>query len=82
MGDLMAAAEEDVLAPSGEDDFFDCPECGSKIPIEANACPKCGVEFEIEEVAECPMCNELIDLSATKCPKCGAEFAEEEEAPV
>lgn len=80
VSDLLAVADGDVLASeTPEDDAFDCPECGKKVPYDANSCPHCGVEFEIEEVFECPMCNELIDMSTTKCPKCGAEFAEEGE---
>ena len=46
-----------------EEDFeFDCPECGTHIQGEVDRCPKCGVEFVIEEVAEieCPQCHATI----------------------
>jgi len=59
---------------------FDCPECGYHIKGEVTKCPKCGVEFVIEEVTEmnCPSCGETISASATSCPKCKTEFVIEE----
>jgi DNA-directed RNA polymerase subunit RPC12/RpoP len=63
---------------------FDCPECGHRIKGEVSKCPKCGVEFIIEEVTEitCPACGETISASATSCPKCKTEFVIEQEAVV
>jgi len=59
---------------------FDCPECGLHIKGEVSKCPKCGVEFVIEEVTEvgCPVCGSTISATATSCPKCGTEFEIEE----
>jgi len=60
-----------------EDEFeFDCPECGLHIKGEVTKCPRCGVEFVIEEVSEvtCPECGDMISSEATECPKCGAQF--------
>ncbi len=57
-----------------EDDFeFDCPECGTHIRGEVDHCPKCGVEFVIEEVAdiECPHCGSAISGESVTCPECG-----------
>ncbi len=57
-----------------EDDFeFDCPECGMHILGEVDRCPKCGVEFVIEEVAEieCPQCHATVPGESEACPKCG-----------
>ncbi len=57
-----------------EDDFeFDCPECGAHIRGEVDHCPKCGVEFIIEEVAdiECPHCHAAIPGESEICPECG-----------
>lgn len=64
----------------GEEFEFDCPECGHHIKGELPKCPKCGVEFVIEEVTEitCPACGETISASATSCPKCRTEFEIEE----
>jgi len=40
---------------------------------EVERCPRCGVEFVIEEVTEieCPGCHEMVPVDTTKCPKCG-----------
>jgi DNA-directed RNA polymerase subunit RPC12/RpoP len=68
------------LASEDEAFEFDCPECGHHIRGEVSKCPKCGVEFVIEEVTEieCPNCNSIISASSTSCPKCGVEFVIEE----
>jgi hypothetical protein len=62
-----------------EDDFeFDCPECGTHIQGEVDRCPKCGVEFVIEEVAEieCPYCRATIPGESELCPRCGQAILE------
>jgi len=86
MTDLIKAAEDETpLQPKPQpvdlvyDDSVECPECGKPIPADAEKCPHCGVQFEVEEVFECPMCGSLLGLTVTKCPSCGAEF--EEAAP-
>ena len=55
---------------------FDCPECGTHISGDSTKCPKCGVEFVIEEVSEseCPECGKLIPSDSEECPACGAKF--------
>jgi hypothetical protein len=55
---------------------FDCPECGTHISGDSTKCPKCGVEFVIEEVSEseCPGCGKLISGDCMECPFCGAKF--------
>jgi hypothetical protein len=72
-----------MLAGLGQDksdkepDFeFECPECGTKLHGNVEKCPKCGVEFEIEEVleAECPECGKIVSVDAAECPACGAIF--------
>ncbi|MDW5561686.1 MAG: zinc ribbon domain-containing protein [Methanomassiliicoccus sp.] len=66
-----------------ETDFeFDCPECGTHIQGEVDRCPKCGVEFVIEEVteSECPSCHAMVPLESRTCPLCGGAMAPE--APV
>ena len=73
ISDLMKAANGELL-PEEEMEAFECPECNGAVPSDANACPNCGVEFEMEEVFECPMCKSMIDVTVDKCPSCGAEF--------
>ncbi len=55
---------------------FDCPECGTHIAGDATKCPKCGIEFVIEEVSEseCPDCGKMIPVDSEECPSCGAKF--------
>ena len=55
---------------------FDCPECGTHISGDSTKCPKCGVEFVIEEVSEseCPECGKTIPSDSEECPACGAKF--------
>jgi len=65
---------------------FDCPECGTHISGDSTKCPKCGVEFVIEEVSEseCPACGKLIPSDSEECPACGSKFelvSESEEGP-
>ncbi|MCL2792620.1 MAG: transcription termination factor NusA [Spirochaetaceae bacterium] len=40
--------EEDI----DEDDFYECPECGSKITADMLLCPNCGVGLSFEEEDE------------------------------
>jgi RNA polymerase subunit RPABC4/transcription elongation factor Spt4 len=80
----LAGSHISESTSSGIPDFeFDCPECGLHIIGEANRCPKCGVEFVIEEVAEaeCPECGALVPGSAESCPKCGVRFEVEAVQP-
>lgn len=58
---------------------FDCPECGTHIVGEVSKCPKCGVEFVIEEVAEyqCPNCGAIMAADSAKCPSCGTPIEPE-----
>lgn len=73
-------------ADSIEDtDFeFDCPECGTHIRGEVERCPKCGVEFVIEEVAEeeCPECHAMVPMESATCPSCGHAMNVEATEPV
>lgn len=71
---------------SKESEFeFECPECGTHINGDLDRCPRCGVEFVIEEIVEgeCPECGKIVSVDAEKCPFCGALFetAEEVEPP-
>lgn len=63
---------------------FECPDCGVHIIGEVSRCPRCGVEFLIEEVHEfeCPLCGAAVPVEADACPSCGTTFGETAEAPV
>ncbi len=74
--------QEPPKAPEPEpEETFECPSCGSKIPVSATVCPKCGVMFAEEgaEMFQCPACNTLVSVDAKSCPGCGAVFVESEE---
>lgn len=78
------APEAAPAAPApAEEETFECPQCGTQIPISASLCPKCGVMFAEEggEMFQCPACNTLVNVDATQCPGCGAVFVEAEQAP-
>lgn len=67
---------------SKQEEFFECPECKTLVPLSATICPKCGVMFAEEgtEMFQCPACNTLVSVDATTCPGCGAMFVEPDEA--
>ena len=46
--------EEEESEETGEEDTFECPECGSPINMQMTVCPNCGVglSFEIEEIEQ------------------------------
>jgi RNA polymerase subunit RPABC4/transcription elongation factor Spt4 len=57
---------------------FACPECASRIPSEADACPVCGVGFAPSSpgggyVYACPRCGVHVAGDAVRC-SCGAWF--------
>jgi len=76
----MPSIEEKEEVPSGE--FFECPQCGARVPSSASSCPKCGVLFAEEgaDMFQCPACNTLVSMDARSCPGCGAIFVESAEA--
>jgi KaiC/GvpD/RAD55 family RecA-like ATPase/predicted Zn-ribbon and HTH transcriptional regulator len=57
-----------------------CPECKAEVPVHVSRCPKCGVEFETEdvEVLQCPECGGTVHETDMKCPHCGVSFDDEE----
>jgi N utilization substance protein A len=40
-----------AVEAEGEDDEYECPECGAKITVDMTSCPKCGIglSFEYED---------------------------------
>jgi len=44
--------EEEDAADDDAADFYECPECGSKITADMSLCPKCGVGLSFEEDTE------------------------------
>ncbi len=76
----MTADKTTGSSGNEDEDFeFDCPECGVHIKGEVSKCPKCGVEFVIEEVAEvqCPVCGKTVPADSKSCQNCGAQFESE-----
>jgi len=43
------AVEEEEKIEDDEADFYECPECGSKITADMSLCPNCGVGLSFEE---------------------------------
>lgn len=39
-------AHQESKEPS--DEYFECSECGAKVPADANVCPQCGAKFDEE----------------------------------
>ena len=72
------AAVEDAAV----EERFECPQCGTKVPVTANSCSGCGVMFadEGEDMFQCPACNSMVSIDAASCPGCGALFVDSEEA--
>ena len=53
-----------------------CPECGSRIPGGAGACPVCarrGKEESPDVIYACPVCGSEVSADAVRC-SCGARF--------
>ena len=71
-------AQEAVQEPA---EYFECPQCGAQVEMDASSCPKCGVLFAEEgaDMFQCPACSTLVNVEATSCPGCGAVFVEPEE---
>lgn len=78
---MIGLAESTENGASSEDFEFDCPECGTHIVGEVERCPKCGIEFVIEEVSEmeCPQCHAIIPTDSQACPQCGHSFVPAEQ---
>ncbi len=75
--------EPSVVEHEADAEFFECPQCGARVPMTAGSCPKCGVLFAEEgaEMFQCPACNTLVNVDAKSCPGCGAMFVEPEAEP-
>ncbi|MCX8174417.1 MAG: zinc ribbon domain-containing protein [Thermoplasmata archaeon] len=71
--------EATKTAEGPQKEVFSCPLCNEQIPIDANACPKCGAIFEEAVVFICPVCHAEVPVDSNTCPKCGAIFVSEEE---
>lgn len=74
-------------------DFFTCSECNAEVPVDADICPRCGVQFDDIEIEvehadgtieitsstfKCPVCGLDVPPTAKFCPKCGETFEYEE----
>jgi hypothetical protein len=53
--------------------LIDCPACGNRISIEAEACPQCGhPNRPATRAPEGPKCYACSAIATTKCQSCGA----------
>jgi N utilization substance protein A len=46
-----AQIQDEAAEAEGEEDEYECPECGAKITVDMTSCPKCGIglSFEYED---------------------------------
>lgn len=80
---------EKLYTPSEEEKLYaSCPFCGAGIPSDAEKCPTCSFDFDIDGVLEklctpseeeeieasCPFCSARIPSDAEKCPLCSFDF--------
>jgi RNA polymerase subunit RPABC4/transcription elongation factor Spt4 len=70
-----------LLRRSGQGRLVECGECGELIPETATACPKCGAEFEVDQV-RCSRCASTIPASSRLCPECGVMLLGREDVPL
>ena len=55
---------------------FNCAECGSVLPMQADHCFVCGVAFgQAGLMYACPLCGASVPEAATTC-RCGARFVD------
>ena len=52
---------------------FECSECASWVPGDANFCPSCGTSFA-DDGYDCSYCGAEINIDASFCPSCGEAF--------
>ena len=54
-----------------------CPNCETKVTLDMERCPKCGVHIKAMFRKKCPNCTTANELDAIECTKCGYNFEEE-----
>jgi tetratricopeptide (TPR) repeat protein len=72
-------SKEDITESNPEE--LDCPECGTKVNINNDACPKCGLSFwdfdkQPEIKLEHSLAEETIEEEVFECPLCNGDVAE------
>lgn len=53
---------------------YKCLNCGAKITLDMERCPKCGTRISSMYRKKCPNCGTLNELRAKKCEKCKYDF--------
>lgn len=66
-------------APKGKGEPAKCPNCGEKVHLNMERCPKCGVRIKSMFRRKCPRCGTLNELDIKKCVKCFYDFQAEVE---
>ena len=57
---------------SPNDNYFYCPDCGTKLVHDANFCFTCGKSFNNE--LSCPNCGQKISENYKFCMYCGSKL--------
>ncbi|VVB56782.1 Double zinc ribbon [uncultured archaeon] len=70
MGLLDALGSAFGFSKSGSDTWMDCPDCGTRIHLGMERCPKCGTHIDSMFRLKCPHCKTENPLRAKVCEKC------------
>jgi len=54
-----------------------CPNCGEKVDLGMERCPKCGVRIKSMFRRKCPKCGTPNELDIKRCTKCRYDFEAE-----
>ena len=61
----------------GEEQQFNCPNCGTAVTASTRTCPECEIMLERGmEVFNCPDCSGTVYADTITCPKCGFNLDE------
>jgi DNA-directed RNA polymerase subunit RPC12/RpoP len=72
MGLLESMASLFGISKPGADIWQNCPNCGERINLAMERCPKCGTHIDSMFRLKCPSCGHENQLRAKKCEKCNA----------
>ena len=71
---VVTRSSSPIRANKADEDLsFECGECASWVPGDANFCPSCGTSFA-DDGYDCSYCGAEINIDASFCPSCGEAF--------